>query len=234
MKKMYKIFGAAAIIGLFLISSIASTSLAAVGRISQAERQTISGQASIGMEVSDSLDGVLLPEDDDDELDDGEYDGEMYAVPEEWGFDEDEFLPFSVPSGYTLLLHPELVVTRIQIERLELGARFHIRVRNIGRVTLSSSTLKVRIPGKIIPQEHTITPKLRFQKQDFVIDGVLGAPIEWTFTGGLVIARPDCYDSINEWCDIDFTARYFASNVLYPGNVVSEESSSTIAMGTLA
>ena len=45
------------------------------------------------------------------------YEGSSYTVPSEWGWDSDETLPFPVPSGP--ILKPQLVITRIKIERID-------------------------------------------------------------------------------------------------------------------
>jgi len=197
MKKMYKIFGAVAIIGLFLLSSIASTSLAKRGAIGQKQSSQVMPSQVYG---------------------DGEYEGEVYEAPDGWGWDDDETLPFP-PSAVTGMRKPQLVITRIKINRIDDCARFTVRIRNVGK-TLGSgpSIARVTVTKGLLPvytDTECVPTLVQFVgKKDIETD-----TLSWNFVGGSVIGQLDIYDDVDEYFGDLFRIRirHFLGNAYVSG-----------------
>jgi hypothetical protein len=198
MEKMYRIFGAVAIIGLFLIGSM-STGLAAqqqaVPSVQQGQQQ-VPGQQQ--------------------QVPDQPYDGDTYAVPSYLNWGNDETLPF--PEGWlNLIFKPQYVCTNIQITRVDNVATFTCKIRNVGNSIIgnrkSSANILVRhwYGLKVIDDGFDVPALLRYiSKKEYTTSTVV-----W-IVGGYARVDVDASNLIDEWFgdNFRFRARPFLSNIV--------------------
>ena len=127
MKNIYKIFGAAAIIGLFLISSIPSTSLAAIGQ-------------SQGMQVVQS-DELQQQQQDEEEID---FDDDQYPL-DNYGW-LGETLPY--PQSTPFWGNGDLAVTfatRAITQPAQQRGKVYVKVRNVGLSTSLGGEIQIKV-----------------------------------------------------------------------------------------
>ena len=189
-KKIYKIFGAVAIIGLFLIGSM-STGLAAIGGTQQKQAQ---------------------PQQPAEQP----YEGQTYAAPSYLNWDAGETLPF--PSGWlNTIFKPQYVCTAIQIIRGNSYASFTCKIRNVGNSLIgngaSIGNILVRhwYGLKVIDDNFDVPPLLRFvSKKEYTSNTVM-----WNI-GGYAKVDVDAGNSIDEWFGdaFRFRVRPFLSNIV--------------------
>jgi len=183
-KNMYKMFGAAAIVGLFLLSSIASTSLATISKpIAREKKLTAELEPTYEQEIT-QIQQIVQPAQgiqakqkqfnppDDEEwfnniLDnlpevtyemDGQYEDPAYPIPEEfgWGCDDDETLDTDPDDLMNVLdiISPNLKITNIKIHRAILTAWFTVTVRNIRAIPVALPTKTLVVVTKLCIPIH--------------------------------------------------------------------------------
>jgi len=193
MNKTYKIFGAVAIIGLFLLCSM-STGLATGGQSQQQQQQQVPGQQQVP---------------------DQPYDGQTYAAPSYLNWDPDETLPF--PAEWLgIIFKPQLICTSIQITRGQSDASFTCKIRNVGNSIIgngpSIGNILVRhwYGLKVIDSNFDVPLLLRFVSKKVYTTGT----VMWNI-GGYAKVTCDVGNSIDEWFgdNFRFRARPFLANV---------------------
>ena len=235
MKKMYKIFGAVAIIGLFLLGSVASTSVAAPRQQNpvvqqeeslqrQAQPQQPQQQPPEIPDEATSWDGSGdLPYWDGDGQDGGMY---LYDVYDIDGLQYDTS-PCPIPEPEDLV-NPQYIAARIMIYRgddwpFELNSKFKTRIRNIGAPHIGLG------PEIEISAFHPLTLGYRHEEKQFILPivpylGFRDLEIEdamlWYFTGGTCWVHVDPENDINEYYDgiLSFRPRFrwFVGNLYCP------------------
>ena len=226
---MYKIFGAVAIIGLFLLSSIASAGLASMRSMQpqqQAPQQQPQQQAPqqnlfviekpLPAEVYWNGVGDLDGEWDGDGQDGGQY-YQTYEMPEDWGMYNCETLPFPAPLNISDWWKPQYICTAILVKREGDTAQFKAIVRNIGLPSIQPFVIRVRV-WKILPFPPIEETKI----------GILGGlgigwrkvitnEYPWGMYGGSVVVWTDWGDQVDEYLDqvhmIPRIRRFVSNNI---------------------
>ena len=194
-KNMCKILGAAAIVGLLAIGSIASAGLVL----------NVSPKTGLALDASPN-EGELkiitkeLPQGpQQQEPPEQPYEGGTYAAPDYLGWGDDETLPF--PSGWlNNIFKPQYVCTLITIARGDQYASFTCRIRNVGNSIIGNGASIGRILVrhwyglKVIDDSFDVPPLLRFiSLKEHTTNTVL-----WEI-GGYAKVDVDKGDSIDEW-----------------------------------
>ena len=234
-KSMYKRIGAIAIIGLFLIASMATISMAKNADRQSSDHDHGSPQGSPGVEPSEpevpnealDWDGVGdLPYNDGDGVDGGMFLYDTYTLS---GSDVDfDTSPCPVPP--IGVVKPQYICARIMIYRgpdwpFEFDSKFKTRIRNIG-----APDIGIIGPDVKLSAFHPLTLGFTSVKVNvlpimFPIPGVGFRTLEtgsilWYASGGCAWVKVDPEDNVDEYYDgiLSFRPRfrYFVGNLYCP------------------
>jgi len=150
MKKIYKIFGAVAIIGLFLLSSVASTSMAAPRQQNPVVRQEESLQRQTQPQLQRQQ-GYMIPA------------GGVIADYEDGAYIVPDFEPETLPYAWEPIRQPDLATGLIfKVPQGNHQAKIWFVIRNYGLKASPGGLADVFVPRKLHYSTHTILPKLMF------------------------------------------------------------------------
>jgi len=171
MKNIYKIFGAAAIIGLFLLSSIASTSLAAIGGVQVARSREL--------QLPDQ--GLVAPS---QRYIVADYDDPAFPLGSDYPDESCAYDPFNTP----IFGHGSDLAT-VLIARIPMTNMLVVRVRNLGTESSPGGTIRIKVYGLSVIPIHNSLKTVHALPPWILADTYLLGPIAFSQPVHLVTCR---------------------------------------------
>jgi hypothetical protein len=214
---MYRIFGAIAIVGLFLLGS-ASTGLAVVGAIKapkqaqakqvptpeQDQGQQMSGQQQKIQIPMDQIPDIVnwnglgpLPHYDGDGQDGGLTYGDSYPLPAEYGLPAEFTTPF--PLG--IFNKPQYVVYYIAVKRIDKSQQFKAVIANVGTPAIGPCNHAIIVFKCGLPVGWNVQTKAGILVPFLGLRVVESSQV-WGRIGNTVVVITDFGQDVNEMFDL--------------------------------